>query len=84
MERVFLEILSLVSKIYARSSGSAEEGDEGMALKIRVERFHLFRFRLTLFLFTLQSSLPSAEIEMLKQTARKLILQELFFIIWAL
>jgi hypothetical protein len=39
-----LEILSLVSKVYARSYGSAERNNEGMALKIRVERFHLFRF----------------------------------------
>jgi len=29
-----------------RSYGGAERNDEGMALKIRVERFHLFRFHI--------------------------------------
>ena len=42
--RIFLAILYVMLSPSERSSGSAERNNEGMALKIRVERFHLFRF----------------------------------------
>ncbi len=37
-----------MSGVYARSYGGAEKNHEGMALKIRVERFHFIRFLLAL------------------------------------